>query len=83
MQCGTDCSTAVEFNTAIMLVFLMGCWDFTSAGAVAVLVGKGKGESAKRKGKLHLMHNLSGSSLPLLSEQASWTSASETRLLAL
>jgi hypothetical protein len=42
MQCGTDCSTAVEFNTAIMLVLLMGCRDFTGAGAVAVLVGKGE-----------------------------------------
>jgi len=44
VQCGIDCSTAVEFNTAIMLVLLMGCWDFTGAGAVAVLVGKQEGE---------------------------------------
>ena len=47
MQCGIDCSTAVEFNIAIMLVLLMGCWDFTSAGAVAVLVGKREGEECE------------------------------------
>jgi hypothetical protein len=40
MQCGIDCSTAVVFNTAIMLVLLMGCWEFTGAGAIAVLVVK-------------------------------------------
>jgi hypothetical protein len=36
MQCAIDCSTAVEFNTAIMLVLLMGHWDFTGAGAITV-----------------------------------------------
>ena len=32
MQCGIDCSTAVEFNTPIMLVLLMGHCDLSSAG---------------------------------------------------
>jgi hypothetical protein len=78
--CGIDCSTVVEFNTAIMLVLLMRHWDFTGAGAVAVLVGKREGEGM---GKFHLMHNLSGSSVALLGEQALWTCASEARLLTL
>jgi len=54
MQCGIDCSTAVEFNTAIMLVLLVGRWDFTDAGTVAMLVGKREGEYTKRM-KFHLM----------------------------
>jgi hypothetical protein len=83
MQCGIDCSTAVEFSTTIMLILLVGRWDFTDAGTVAMLLGKREGESTKRMGKFHLMHNLSGSSVALLGEQALWTSALEARLLTL
>jgi hypothetical protein len=45
----------------------------TAVECNATLVGKREGESAKRTGKFHLVHNLSGSSVSLLSEQASWT----------
>ena len=44
MQCGTDCST-VECNPTIMLVLLMGRWDFTCAGGKT-----GKASPPKRTG---------------------------------
>jgi hypothetical protein len=51
-QCGIDSSTAVEFNTTIMPILLMGCCDFISAGAVAV--GGRTGKRARRtNGDVH------------------------------
>jgi hypothetical protein len=53
--------------------FLMVRCDFIDA--VLLQCGREQwGESAEGTGRFNLMHTLSGSSVPLLSEQASWSS---------